>query len=50
MSRSLLLFIIIVVVIVGGLFWLAGRSTTQQPHQIEKTIPLANLQNAATAQ
>jgi hypothetical protein len=50
MSRSLVLFIILVVIVVGGLFWLAGRDPAQQPHQIEKTIPLANLQNAATPQ
>jgi len=50
MSRSLLVILIIIVVIVGGLFWLAGRDTAQQPHQIEQNIPLANLQNAATPQ
>jgi len=50
MSRSLVVILIIIVVVVGGLFWLADRDTAQQPHQIEKTIPLANLQNAASPQ
>ena len=50
MSRSLVMLLVIIVIIVGGLFWLAGRDTAQQPHQIETTIPLANLQNAATPQ
>jgi hypothetical protein len=50
MSRSLVVFLILVVVIVAGLFWLAGRDTAQAPHQIEKTVPLANLQNAQTPQ
>lgn len=47
MSRSLVILLIILVIVVGGLFWLAGRDTNTAPHQIEKTVPLANLQNAA---
>ena len=39
-----------IVVVVGGLFWLAGRDAQQPTHQIEKNVPLANLQNAATPQ
>jgi hypothetical protein len=50
MSRSLVVFIIVVIVVVGGLFWLAGRDTAQPTHQIETTVPLANLQNAAAPQ
>ncbi|TPG43202.1 hypothetical protein EAH79_05195 [Sphingomonas koreensis] len=50
MSRSLVTLIIVLVVVIGGLFWLAGRDTARQPAQVEKVVPLANLQNAATAQ
>ncbi|HEX7656887.1 MAG TPA: hypothetical protein VF404_07800 [Sphingomonas sp.] len=50
MSRSLVILLLVIVVVVGGLFWLAGRDTAQSPHQVEKTVPLANLQNAATPQ
>jgi hypothetical protein len=50
MSRSLVIFLLVVVVVVGGMFWLAGRDTAQPQHQIEKTVPLANLQNAQTPQ
>ena len=50
MSRSLVVLILVVIVVVGGLFWLAGRDTQQPTHPIEKTLPLANLQNAAAPQ
>ena len=50
MSRSLLVLILVIVVVVGGLFWLAGRDAQQPTHPIEKTVPLANLQNAAAPQ
>jgi hypothetical protein len=48
MSRSLVTLIIVLVVVIGGLFWLAGRDTAKPPVQVEKVVPLANLQNAAT--
>ncbi len=45
MSRSLLVLVVVVVVLVGGMFLLAGRSTEQQPVQIEKAVALENLAN-----
>ena len=50
MSRSLVTLIIVLIVVIGGLFWLAGRDTARQPAQVEKTVSLANLQNATTPQ
>ncbi len=45
MSRSLLVLLVLIVVLVGGMFFLAGRSTEQQPVQVEKAVALENLAN-----
>lgn len=46
MSRSLVTLLVLLVVLVGGLFFLAGRNTEKPSVQVEKVVPLANLQNA----
>ncbi|MBD8677053.1 hypothetical protein [Sphingomonas sp. CFBP 13720] len=45
MSRSLVILIVVLVLLIAGLFLLAGRSTEQQPVQIEKAVALENLAN-----
>ena len=45
MSRSLVILLVVVVALIAGLFLLAGRSTEQQPTQIEKAVSLENLAN-----
>ncbi|WP_230770119.1 hypothetical protein [Sphingomonas sp. Leaf4] len=45
MSRSLLVLLVVLVALIGGMFVLAGRSTEQQPVQVEKAVALENLAN-----
>lgn len=45
MSRSLVILLVVFVALVAGMFVLAGRSTEQQPTQIEKAVSLENLAN-----
>ncbi len=45
MSRSLVILLVVVVALIAGMFLLAGRSTEQQPTQIEKAVSLEYLAN-----
>lgn len=45
MSRSLVILLVVLVVLIGGMFVLAGRTTEQQPVQVEKAVALENLAN-----
>lgn len=45
MPRSIVLLLVILVLLVGGLVFLSGRSTEQEPVRMEKAVPLDNLAN-----
>lgn len=44
MPRLLLVVLVVVAVVVGGLFALSGKAHEKPLKQVEKAVPLANLQ------
>ncbi|WP_164497930.1 hypothetical protein [Sphingosinithalassobacter portus] len=43
MPRSLIALVVVLLLLVGGLFFLAGRNSEQEPVRVEKVVPLENL-------